>query len=421
MKKSIIKLLKSEIELKIEVSNQEWQEFLNIAAKELSKDLKIEGFRPGQAPMKLVEEKIGTEKILEKAAQDCTKEYYIKAILEENIEVLGQPEIVITKIAKDNPFEFKAKVAVMPEVKLPDYKKIASQVKKNKVFVQEEEVEKAVLWLQKSRAKFSQKLSPCQKEDWVEIEYSSPHLESNKVLEDTFILGEGHLIPGFEENLQGMKTGQEKEFSLVFPENNLQKDLADQKVNFKVKLKSVQKIELPEINDQFARGLGNFENVAALKKNIEERIFLEKTVAESQRVRQSIVEKISQLTETEISEVLVNQVKSQMLENLKKNISQELKITFEDYLNKIQKTEKELLDYYILAAQTRVKNSLVLREISRKENVTVTDEEIKAGADEMLKKFPYTQNIDQKELKVYTEDVIKNEKTFQILEKLSQF
>ena len=155
MKVDIVKLPKSEVELKIEVPAQEWQEFFAEAAKELSKELKIEGFRPGFAPLKLVEEKIGTAKILEEAAEHCVQKCYVKAILENNIEAIGQPEVSILKMptaAKDpigrpsvsngasNPFEFKAKVAVMPEIKLPDYKKIAAKVERKKISVEEKEV-----------------------------------------------------------------------------------------------------------------------------------------------------------------------------------------------------------------------------------------------------------------------------------------
>ena len=135
------------LSLKLKCLPQEWQEFLNEAAKELSKELKIEGFRPGFAPLKLVEEKIGIARILEEAAEHCVQKCYVKAILENNIEAIGQPEISILKLAKDNPFEFKAKVAVMPEIKLPDYKKIAAKIERKKISVEEKEVEEALCLL----------------------------------------------------------------------------------------------------------------------------------------------------------------------------------------------------------------------------------------------------------------------------------
>jgi trigger factor len=422
MKIDITKLPKSEIELKIEVPTEEWQEFLDRAAKELSKDLKVEGFRPGFVPLKLVEEKIGIAKILEEAAEDCVKKCYVKAILENNIEAIGQPEISILKLAKGNPFEFKARVAVMPEVKLPDYKKIASEIKRNKILVEEKEIEETLSWLQKSRARFSQKLGPCRKGDWIEIEYSSPQIENGKKTKDAFILGEGHLIPGFEENLEGMEFGQEKEFSLTFPKNHLQKDLAGREINFKVELKSVQNMELPEINDEFARQLGNFEDLESLKKSLKEGINMEKEIAESERVRQIILEKIAEKSEMEIPDVLINSVKTQMLADLKQNISQKLGISFEDYLAKVGKTENDLMVLFSEQARKRVKNSLVLREISKKEKIEASDEEVEMEANKILKNLTMekAQELDPEKLKSYTEDVIINEKTLQLLENFTK-
>ena len=420
MKVDITKLPKSEVELKIEVPADEWQEFLDEAAKELSKDLKIEGFRPGYAPLKLVEEKIGIAMILEEAAEHCIQKCYVKAILENNIEAIGQPEVSVLKLAKNNPFEFKAKVAIMPEVKLPDYKKIALETKRNKVLVEEKEVEETLSLIRKSRAKFSQKSGPCQKSDWVEIEYSSPQIENGKKTEDAFILGEGRLIPGFEENLEGMEGSQEKEFSQIFPKNHLQKDLAGKEIDFKVKLKSVQKVELPEINDGFAQEVGNFKNIAELKNSVKEGIILEKEGEESQRVRQEILRRTTEKSEMEIPEVLVKNVKNQMLADVKQSVPQKLGITFEDYLGRVKKTEKDLIDSFFPEAEKRVKSSMVLREISKKEKIEASNDEAETEADKILKNYTASRKIDVEKLKEHTKEVMTNEKTFQFLESFSQ-
>lgn len=422
MKTEITKLPKSEVELKIEVPVSEWQEFLDEAAKELSKGLKIQGFRPGFAPFKLVEEKIGIAKILEEAAEHCVQKYYVKAVLDNNIEAIGQPEISVLKLAKDNPFEFKARVATMPQVNLPDYKKTASEIKRNKVLVEDREIEETLSWIRKSRAKFSPKSGPCKIGDWIEIEYSSFQIENGKKIDDAFILGEGRLIPGFEEKLDGMEGGQEKEFSLTFPKSHLQKDLAGKEISFKIKLKSVQNVELPEVNDGFAKEAGNFENVAGLKNSIKQGILTEKEAAESQRVRQNILERIAEKSKIEMPEILIRNVKNQMLGDLKRDISQKLGITLEDYLGKINKTEKELLDSFSSEAEKRVKNSLVLQEISKKEKVEVSGAEIEEETNKILKNIPAekAKELDPEKLKNYTRDVLMSEKTFKFLESFSK-
>jgi len=306
------------------------------------------------------------------------------------------------------------------EIELPDYKKIASQVKKRKVEVFEKEVEEALYWLQKSRAKFSLKNSPCQKGDWVEIEYWSTQIENGVKRKDAFILGRGQLVPGFEENLAGMEIGQEKEFQLTFPENHYQKDLAGGKVNFKAKINSIQKVEFPEVNDQFAQNLGNFQNLEGLKKSIKEGLNLEKERAESQRVRQAILDKISQNTEIKIPEILVEEEKRRMLESFKKQVPQLLQISFEDYLVKINKTEKTLMDSFSREAQQRINNSLILKEIGEREKVEVSEKEVE---EELARQNFAKQNLgglDREKIKDYIKEVIKNEKVFQFLESLTK-
>jgi len=420
MRVEIVNLPKSEIELKIEVPVEKWQEFWEKTARDLSKDLKIDGFRPGTAPLSLIEEKIGKERILMESAERCIEEYYLKAISENKIEVLGQPVISILKLAKDNPLEFKARVAIMPKIKLADYKKIALETKRKKVLVEEGEIEETLSWLQRSRAKFSQKIGACQKGDWVEISLGvfSENLSDSSIT-DAFILGEGKLIPGLEEKIEGMEAGQEKEFSLSFPKDHYQKELAGKTAQFKIKLESVQKIELPEINDSFAQNLGNFSDLPALKKSLKEGIFMEKEMAESQRVQQEILEKIRENSKMEIPEVLLNSMKNQMFNELKEEVKKR-GVSFEDYLKKINKSEDDLLKEISLEAEKRIERSLLLREISQKENIAVSGEEIKEKANEILRNYSTPPEIDPAKFMEYTGEILRNKKTLEFLENLSK-
>lgn len=316
-------------------------------------------------------------------------------------------------------------------INLSDYRKIASSVKKNKVSVQDQEVKAAFSWLQSSRAKFSLKLGSCQKGDWVEIGYQSlqidplvknsiPGIEKEK--KDAFILGKGHLIPGFEGELEGMQEGQEKEITLVFPENHFLKDLAGKKVDFQVKMKSVQKIELPEINDQFAQSLGRFGNLETLEKSLKEELYLEKEAEESQRVRQEILEKITQSSEIEIPEVLVAREQNLMMEILQQEIPQKLGISFADYLAKIKLSEKELFESFLTEAKARVKKPLILKEISERENIEVSEDEVKETINKNIKYLApqRVKELDPERLKEYTKDVIRNEKTLARLESFAR-
>lgn len=291
MKTEITKLPKSEIELKIEVPVEEFQGFYDKAVLQLGENVEIAGFRPGKAPKEIIEKEIGCQKILEAAAERCLRESYIKAIQENKIEPLGQPEVEILKLAPGNPFEFKARVATLPEIKLPDYKTIASQIKKKKVEVTREEIDR----------------------------------------------------------------------------------LRDEK----------------------------------------ERL-------EKERLREEILEKIAQNSEMEIPQVLLEAETKKMLENFKQQVLQMLQISFEDYLKRVSKTEEEILNSLAFEAKKRVRNSLILKRIEKEENIEGTEEEVKAESEKILSRYPDISQLDQEKLKEYTKEVIRNEKTFQLLENLIQ-
>ena len=425
MKIQITKLPKSEIELKIEVSPAEWQKFYDEAAKELGQKIKIEGFRPGRAPAKLVAEKVGEAKILEEAAERCVKKSYLQAVTENNIEAIGRPEINITKIAKDNPFEFKAKVAILPEITLPDYKQISRkmQQEKKEVSVSDEELEKSIDWLRKSRVKYITVNRPAKEGDRVEINFEG-RLEGEVLKElssqaHPTILGKGYLMSGFEEKLYGMSEGEEKSFDLTFPEDFAQKHLAGKSVNFKVKMNLVQEAELPEINDAFAQGLGNFINLAALKQSIKEGLLLEKQNQEKNRWRSELIKKIAQETKMEIPEILIDSEIHRMIDEAKVKVA-EIGLDFSQFLEQLKKTESDLHKEYEPQAIERVKSFLILQEIAKRENIIISEEEITEEANKALRHFKDAEeaqeNIDINQLRVYTENILKNEKVFALLE-----
>lgn len=411
MKTSVKKLSNSEVELEIEVSAEEFNRFIEQATLNLGRDSEIKGFRKGKVPKQIIEEHVGSEKILIEAADLAIKENYRKAILENKIEAIFQSKVEIKKLAKGSDLVFSAKTAVLPEVKLPDYRKIASKIKRNKVVVEEKEIENALKWLQKSRAKFTLKNQPAQKGDFVEIEYWSAQIQGEG-RKDAFSLGEGHFLPGFEEKIIGMKSGEEKE--------NITLNKDGKEIILKVKVISVQNVEPPEANDEFAKSLGKFDNLDALKKNIKQSLVLEKEQVEKQRVRQEILERIGEKTKVEIPDVLIENEQKQILENLKKMVSERLKISFEDYSKKLKKTEKEILDSFLLKAQKKVKSFLILREIGKREKIEVLEEKLREEVNKILKQYPNIgqaeKNLDLERLKEHTKEALRTEKIFQLLE-----
>lgn len=420
MKAEVKRLSKSKMEILFEIPWKEFESYFKEASLILGKDVIIKGFRPGKMPPEVLEKQIGTEKILQKAANLAIEEKYSQVVREKKIEPASPPQINITKLAQGNPLEFKAEIGVLPKVNLPDYQKIASQIKKREVLVTDQDVAETLKWIQQSKAVFTPLEREAQFDDFVEIEYQSPQIESNKLFKDKFVLGQAKFVSGFEENLKGMKKEEEKEFSVLFPKDYSNKLLADKKILFRVKMKLVQKMELPEINDKFALKFGKFENLESLKENLRQGIKKEKEREESQKIRNEILEEIAQNLECELPESLVEIEKTHLLDDLKQRVSQGLQVSFEEYLTQIKKTEEEVKNSFLENAQKRVQNFLVLREIGKTENIMVSEDEIKEETNKILKKYSdlgdTKEKIDLDRLKDYTESAIYNEKVFKKLE-----
>ena len=426
MKVDIKQLPNSEIEMFIELDPKEWGDFIDEAAKELSREVKINGFRPGQAPRNLVEQKIGSGKILEKAADAAVKKTYVKIILENKIEAIGRPEIQVLKIAPDNPFEFKVKATVMPEVKLGDYQKIAQGEKKKikeEIIVSDQELNDSLNYLQKSRAKFSTVVRPAQKGDRVEIDFSAKidgqAIAGGENRNFPLVLGEGHFAPGFEDNLLGMKENEDKKFQLLFPEDYLVKELAGRLVDFEVKMKLIQESELPELNDDFARAIGRFENLLALKDSVKKGLLAEKESREKEVWRAKVLEKIIAKSAMEIPQILIDAELEKMSEELKNSLAQ-MGLDFELYLKDIKKSEEELKRGWPKKAEERAAAALVLRTIGDKEKIEVAAKELEEEINKILAHYSSLgspeKQIDLERLKEYTNGRLKNEKVFQLLE-----
>jgi len=450
MKTEIKKLQKSQVQIDFELDEQEFNKYVDKALEHLKSHVKMDGFRPGAVPKEMVEKQVGQENLLMEVGDLAVKESYTKYVNENNVEPVSPPEVQIKKIVpipkesrildgeaigtKGPAFIFTVRVSVLPEFVLPDYKKIAGQVKAQEISVEEKEIEDALVYLQKSRAKFSQVDRAAAQKDFVEIEYKNENINQGKLVKDRFVLGEGGFLKDFEDQVAGMKAGDEKEFKARFPEN-APNNMAGKESVFKVKMLSVQAMELPDINDEFAKSMGGFDSLVVLKQNIKEGIGIEKGEAEKQRKRGEILQKIAEKVSVDLPEILIESEQVRMLEGVKQQVSQsgasfaaqpelgEPRLSrWEDYLKSIKKTEEEIKKSFRKDAEKRITQYLVLRKISDAEHIEVPTEEIEEEMNKMVKNYSPAQmeKIDINRLKEYTKDTILNEKIFQLLEKLSQ-
>jgi len=367
-------------------------------------------------------------KILEKAADLAVKKTYVNLILEKKIEAIGRPEIQVTKLAIDNPFEFKTKVAVMPKITLPDWREItiAAKSKKQSEFkAEEKEISDAIKWLQKSRTKYITVNREARMGDRVEIDFTAKKdghiIEGGVSKNHPIILGEGHFVSGFEENLLNLKEKDEKKFSLVFPGEFQNKDLAGRTIDFETKINLVQESQVPQLNDDFAKSVGSFADMAALEKNIAEGLAEEKKLKAKDAWRAEVLQNIVKKSQTELPQILIDLELEKMVHELKDNIAQ-MGLDFDAYLQSIKKTEDELKKEWLPKAKERVCAALVLQEIAKNEKIEVSDAEIEENITKVLQQYPdidkNRSQIDMEQLKEYTKGRLRSEKVFELLENL---
>ncbi len=424
----IKKLPKSKMELVVTVPAKELDEFLELASSELSKEIKLDGFRPGKAPRNIVEQKIGTEKILAHAAEKAVKKTYADVVIKNKLDVIGEPVITITKIAAGNDLEYKAVISVMPKVVLGDHRKEAKRIKRErKVKITSGQIEAELKNLAKSRAKLITVNRPAKKGDRVEIDFEvqidGKTIEGGMSKNHPLTIGENYFIPGFEDNLIGMKEKEEKDFQLDFPADYHKKDLAGKPAKFKVKINLVQEKEIPEINDEFAKSLGNFENLEKLRNSLEEGIIKEQEKKNWDKWRTRAIEEIIKSSQMEVPDTLIDSELDKMLAEFEQNISQ-MGTNLDSYLENIKKTKEDLKKDWQETAEKRVKAALTLREIANAENIQVESKEIEEEMNKVLayyKNIPdMEKNVDMERLYEYTKGILTNEKVFKFLESLSQ-
>jgi trigger factor len=423
MKSDIKKLEKSEIEITIELSELELTPYLTKAAEKISTENKIEGFRPGKAPYEIIKQRFGEGAILNEAVDDIISKSYYEVLKANEIMTIGAPDIKVEKMAPGNPFVFKAKVAVLPKVKLGDYKTI--KLEKKKVEVKEDQVEKVIGEITKLRATEKLVEREARQGDRLEIDFDvfldKVPVDNGKQTKYPITIGEGRFIPGFEEQITGMKAGEVKEFELKFPEKYYEKNLAGKNCDCKVTCKGVYEVEMPKLDDEFAKMVsgGKFSTVKEMRDGIRENLEEEERIKKDQILEIEMLDKIVEISEfEELPEVLLHSEKHRMLHELEDSVeSQGFK--FEDYLSSIKKTTEELEDEFTPQAEKRVKTSIIAREIYQEQKIEVSDDEVGLEIEKLLTAYqnnPEAQKqLESETYKDYLRNMIGNKKVIEYL------
>lgn len=425
----IKKLPNSEIEIKITLAWEDWKKYIDQAVADISKEIKIPGFRGGKAPRDMVEKKVGSNMILEEAGQKAIRASYGETLEKEKIEAIGHPKAEILKIAEGNDFEYKIVTAVIPEIELSDWKKSVKKVNgeygKKKAEVSDEDVEKELAQLANSRVKLVTVAREARDGDSVMIDFEVKRdgvpIEGGTSKNHPLILGKGVFIPGFEENVIGMKEGDKKDFELSFPSEYHEKSLAGKLATFSVKLNLVQERQTPKVDDEFAKSLGNFESLEAFRKNLREGILKEKEAELKEKKRAEYVGKIIESSKVELPDVLVRQELNRMIGEFEMQLAG-MGMNFEKYLEQIKKTKEELEKEWDPQARKRVIAALALEKIAKDESIEVPHEKIEEEINKTMSQYKNVKdlekNIDLPRLYNFVKGNLQNEEVFSILEKM---
>jgi len=424
MQHKIKYLSQAQIELEVSLSSEEMAYFWQLAKEKVVESANLKGFRKKNIPEEFIKNTDLEERIFDEAANSAFKKSINEITKELELELVGLPEVNIKKIVPNNEFVYVFKSAILPKPELKNYKEVSRGVFKEKkqLQVSNKEIDDAINWLQKSRAKIIAVNRPAQKNDLVEIE-TKCFCEGKEVNDfpstDQFILAEGRYIPGFEEELEGLKVGETKEFKIFVPDDYWNEALKSKELTFQVKINRINERQLPELNDEWATTLGQFNNLEELRQSIKEGLFQEKEIKEKERLRLLLLERLIEQNKVELPEILVeSEIENQI--HLLKHFIEEKGLNFDDYLKKINKTEDDLRKDLYKEAEKTLKGFIILRTIAKLENCLPTPEEIEEGMRQILNQKAMggedINKIDKEALMEYIKERLTNEKVFQFLE-----
>ena len=425
---SIEKLDKVKAELTITVPVEKFEEAMKRAYKDMAPKIKVPGFRPGKVPMAVVEKMYGAEVFFEDAANYMIMPNYIDALKEamaadSSFQAISRPDFEIVQMEKGKEFIYKAVVDTKQTVELGEYKGI--EIEDIDPEVTDKEIDQYVDMIRSKQAEvktITDKRNVLKKGDTANIDFVGkkdgvPFAGGSAEGYDLEI-GSGSFIPGFEEQMEGMKVEEVRDIELSFPEDYYVSDLAGQPVVFEVTLHAIKRKIMPELNDEVVKDVSNFETVAEYKEDIKNMLSAEKTAEIKNRHKAAVAQKVTEQTDVVAPESMVKEEAESFLQDIRFQMSQQ-GIKLEDYLNLTNGKLEDVENECRMRAETLVKQTLVFEAIAEKEGLEVTDEDLDAEYARMAEM--YNQPVDSvKEIFAMRGQVMAIKRNL-LLEKVSEF
>ena len=411
MKYSFEKAEKSTVKITIDLTAKEWQSAIDAAYEKTKGKYSVPGFRKGKVPKKVLESAYGAGIFYEEAINQAFPKYYSEVLEKEpTIDAVAMPDIDIKKIS-DKGITMLAIVAVKPEVVLGEYKGL--KFKKNVYNVSDEEVEEELKRLQERNSRMVDITDRAVEDgDMVVIDYSGSvdgvKFDGGTAEKQNLVIGSKSFIPGFEEQVIGMKIGEERDINVKFPDEYHAENLKGKDAVFAIKLHEIKKKELPEINDEFIKDAIGAESVEAYKAETKERLAKQNADRAERELEDEIIKKISETSDVEIPDALIQNQIDRMVQEMEYRMSyQGLKLN--DYLKYMGKTMEEFRAGYTDQATELVKSQLVIEKIIEMNDIVATDEEVEQRVADMAKAQDKPAPDIKKNMNARQLDYIKNE------------
>ena len=382
-------LEKSMAKLTVTVSAEDFEKALQRAYQKQKKNISIPGFRKGKVPRQVIEKMYGAGVFYEDAANSILPGAYADAAKESGLDITSTPQIDVTQIEKGKDFIFTATVALKPDVVLGQYKGV--EVPKPDRTVTDEDVEKALKEEQEKNARqITVEDGGAENGDSVVMDYEGKidgePFEGGSAKNHTLVLGSGSFIPGFEDGLLGVKGGETRDVEVTFPEDYHAEELKGKKAVFTCKVEKVTRKELPELDDEFAQEVSEFDTLDAYKADVRKNLETKKEEAARQEIKDNAVSKAAQNSTIEIPAPMIDTQADRMIDNFARRL-QAQGMSMQQYMQFTGSDENMMREQVKPQAEIQIRNQLTLEKIAETENIQVSDEEVDQEIEKMAKAY----------------------------------
>jgi trigger factor len=422
METKILTRTDAEVTFIVTVSEAELKHIKTEVFDHLRKNVKAAGFRPGKAPDMIVERELGPASVQSEVVDHALQHTYPDAVKELKVQIVSNPKISMKKFVPYTELEYEVTAELLPKVKLPDYTKM--RFKRPAIKVEAAEINKTIEDLRRREAARLDSEQAAKIGDEVNFDFAGTKdgepVPGATAKNQTLMLGSGQFIPGFEEQIVGLKKGAEKTFEIIFPDEYHEKSLAGQAITFEIKLNTVTELVLPEINQDFVAAVSPFKSLEELKKDITDKLTGEKAESASREYEQEVLSKVLKEANFKVPEALVGQQLERMRSELQQNLAYS-GLDLPKYLDLSGKSQSELDLEMRPEAERRVGLAMVLTEVAAAENLSIDAAELDSEILRLKKDYPDPSTQSELENPGTREEVYNHLMSSKVIAKLISF